>query len=37
MVDVTARFGIDERDAGLAIEMAGIFGELVEGLLRWRD
>src|SRR3981081_4478032 len=29
MVDVAAGFGIDQRHAGLTIEMAGIFGELV--------
>ena len=29
MVDVAAGFGIDQRHAGLAIEMAGEIGELV--------
>ena len=29
MVDVAARFGIDQRHAGLTIEMAGEIGELV--------
>src|SRR4030081_972231 len=29
MIDVAAGFGIDQRDAGMAIEMAGEIGKLV--------
>src|SRR5260370_12893271 len=31
MVDIAAGFGIDQRHAGLAVEMAGVIGEVIGG------